>query len=131
MSEDALKREVDEIRVIVHKLDVEKQNRIKPSVVVSIATAFVAVVFYAGVQLATLSTNLRALTVLVESGTNDRYRGSQAQQDFKLRDQRDDFLQEQINQMKQGIQEHKARPCHDKACIEIEKLKLHELNGSR
>lgn len=122
----AQQQELDDIWKTVHKIDNEKQDRIKVGVWIGLFGTLVlnaiVLAFSAGMVVSRLNT----LESAFEAGTVDRYRGSQALQDFKLRDQRLDFLQEQIDQIKEEDKAHRTKPCHDGACIELEKLKLHE-----
>lgn len=91
-----IKKELDEVRGIVYDLKATKQDRVKAVVwvplVVWIFTQSLGGVWFA----ASMSSKIDNLATIVESGTTDRYYRTQAQADFALRDQRINFLQEQI-----------------------------------
>jgi len=88
-----LKQELDQIWQELHT----KQDRIKPAVAVTfliwIVGATVSGVWWA----ATTTSQLRTLQQVVVDGTKAQYSISTAVQDFRLRDQRLDFLQQQID----------------------------------
>lgn len=122
----AQQHDLDDIRDTVHKIETTKQDRIKVGAWVSLFALLginaLVLAFSAGMVVS----RLNSLEAQFEVGTQDRYRGTQAQQDFKLRDQKMDFLQEQIDAIKNSHDTHALKPCHDGACIELERFKAHD-----
>lgn len=72
-------------------------------------------------RVAELSARLSALETLVNSGTKDRYFGSQASRDFEIRDQRLAFMQEQLDKLKGELEE--VADEHDQNLNNLERWK--------
>lgn len=100
--------ELDDIRSTVHHIDVVKQDKVKFGVVLTFVIWAFTTTFSGVWWAATTSAQLQALQTVVESGTTDRYRGQQAAQDFALRDQQIQFLQAQVDQLRNGFEKHNA-----------------------
>jgi len=92
-----IKDELDDVKDTVKEIAQTKQNRISFSVVASLMIFMIgqagAAIWWAGTTTATLS----SLVKIIENNTMDRYPAARASADFELRDQRIDFIQDQID----------------------------------
>jgi prefoldin subunit 5 len=76
-------------------------------------------------DVAVLGSELRAIAKIVETGTKDRYHAKTAEKDFELRDNKIQFLQEQVDKIKHELDAHHAMPAHTIAIIEHQQFKAH------
>ena len=112
-----IKTELDEVRRAIYN----KQDRI-PAVVwlpilVWILASSISGIWWA----ATLTEQMATLQTTIIKASADRYSGKQATVDFKLRDLKDDFLQQQTSRTQQELADLTRR--YDKHIIECAKSK--------
>ena len=99
----AIKQELDEIRDELKN----KQDKVRPALVFTFFLWVIGVTVSGSWWAATTSAQLHALEYVVERGMSARYTQHDAEHDFKLRDQRLDFLQNQlVARIKACEQEH-------------------------
>ena len=84
-----------ELGVIQDELK-NKQEKIRPTLVFTFFLWVIGVTISGSWWAATTSAQLHALEYVVERGVSSRYTKHDAEHDFKLRDQRLDFLQDQL-----------------------------------
>jgi hypothetical protein len=117
-----LKQELDQIWQELHA----KQDRIKPAVAVTFLIWIVGSTVSGAWWAATTTAQLRALQQTVVESAKAQYSAGTAAQDFRLRDQRLDFLQQQIDTHSNGDKEA-HRQFRDQLNAHEEKMRQLEL----
>lgn len=98
---DEVKHELDEIWKELRT----KQERVKPAAVVMFLLWIIGATVSGAWWAATTSQQLQTLSKTMTEGAKAQYSIGTAVQDFRLRDQRIDFLQQQINTHVDGDKE--------------------------
>ena len=70
--------------------------------------------FWSGQKLTKLEADQQAIVTMVQLGTDDRYRKSQADADHKLLVEKYDFAIEKIDDVKEGLDQHRILGGHSK-----------------
>lgn len=94
---DEYKRELDDIRLTVHRLESTKQNKWPLPLVLTVAIWCVGVTSGGAWWAATITEGLVRLEKTIDIAASDRYRKTEALADFALRDQITDYLENRIS----------------------------------
>lgn len=123
-----LKENIDEIRRKV----ATKQDVIRPAVWIPLAIWLLSSTIGGVYAFATSIEQLKALTQVVEVGLSDQYHASDARRDFLLRDQKQDFLQTQLQHVRATGERFESRLLNLASAVERCKLILtkHDSSGS-
>lgn len=98
-----LQSEIKDIQRTVHLLDSKKQDRIPMTAVLAAIVWVVGATISAIWWAATINENVFTLQEKIVSATAERYRATEATQDFRLRDQMINWLQSQVEKNEANI----------------------------
>lgn len=93
-----LERELKDIQQTVHKLDTEKQNKVKSSVITGLSVYLLAWTFGFVWWAATITTQMDTVQVNLRQAADDRFRGRDAVREFTLRDQKTSNLERRLTE---------------------------------
>lgn len=120
---DDVKQELDALWKELHT----KQERVKPAVSFAFLMWLIGVTVSGAWWAATMTSQLQGLEGALTAATNSQYKTETAAQDLRLRDQRLDFLQQQMDAHKStDVEEHRA--LKDRLKAAEEKIRAIELN---
>lgn len=95
--DEAVKKELDDIRLTVHRLEATKQNKWPMPLIITMVIWCASVTAGGSWWAATMTEQLSRLEQTVAMSAGDRYRSRDAAQDFALRDQITQFLENRVD----------------------------------
>ena len=93
---DELKKEIDDIRNTVHRLEATKQNKVPLAIIVSVTIWCAGITVSSAWWAATMTEGFQNLAEKVELAAQDRYFARDAAADFALRDQIADYIENRV-----------------------------------
>ena len=122
MNEDDIREEFNRLE---HAID-QKANRPRPSAWATLIGLFFAYIVSGIWWAASISAEMKAVKLAIETQMDDRWRRADAKAAHDIMDQRADFLQLQISDLRIKIEGHLKMPWHERTGYELEKLQEFE-----
>lgn len=102
-SREEVKKELDDIKLTVHRLEATKQNKWPLPLILTVAIWCVGVTAGGSWWAATITESLSRMESAVQLASIDRYHKGDAIRDFELRDQLHQFLDGRIGENEQHL----------------------------
>ena len=122
MNEDDIREEFNRLEHLIE----QKANKPRPSAWATLIGLFFAYIVSGIWWAASISAEMKSVKLAIETNMDDRWRRADAKAAHDIMDQRDEFIQLQLNDLRTRMEDHLSKPWHERAGFELERMKEFE-----